>query len=103
MAVRKRKLFCPQCGGTDIIRKGFRDQKSGKTVQRLQCKECKYKFTLGAFRRGLVPHMHQTGRTTIAIDRPRRAKRPGRRVSKEGGIYWEFRRNRSDINPLKGL
>jgi transposase-like protein len=100
---RKEPLKCPQCGGKNIIRKGFRDLKSGKIVQRLQCKECKYKFSLNAFRTGRHPFVHQTGRTTVAIDRPRRAKRPGKRISKTGNKYWEFRRNRSDVDPLKGL
>ena len=103
MVARKKPLECPVCGGQNIIRKGFRDQKSGKTVQRLQCKTCQSKFTLGSFRAHAIPHQHQTGRTIVEIDRPRRAKRPGRRVSKNGNVYWEFRRNRSDVNPLKGL
>jgi len=101
----KKPLKCPQCGGKNIIRKGFRDLKSGKKVQRIMCKNpaCGYKFTVDQFRTGAHPYARQTGTTNVEIDRPRRAKRPGRRVSKEGNIYWEMRRNRSDVNPLKGL
>lgn len=103
MVARKKPLECPICGGHEIIRKGFRDQKSGTTVQRLQCKSCMSKFTLGALRARAIPHQHQTGKTIVDIDRKRRAKRPGRRVSKNGNVYWEFRRNRTDVDPLKGL
>jgi hypothetical protein len=31
------------------------------------------------------------------------AMRPGKRISRNGNIYYESRRNRADINPLKRL
>lgn len=31
------------------------------------------------------------------------AMRPGKRISKNGNIYYENRRNRADINPLKRI
>ena len=40
---------------------------------------------------------HQTGRTTKRIDEPRIALTPGKRVSKYGKIYYEYRKNRSDL------
>lgn len=44
-----------------------------------------------------VKILPQTGRTkNIPMDIKRRAKLPGRRLSKKGKIYWETRRNRSD-------
>lgn len=43
----------------------------------------------------------QTGkRKDLALDRKRRAKKPGRRVSKNGNVYYENRRNRSDVKGL---
>ena len=46
---------------------------------------------------------YQTGTTNIIIDKPRAALRPGRRVSRYGNVYYEFRANRSDRNPVEGL
>lgn len=41
--------------------------------------------------------MKQTGtRKSLALDRKRKAKLPGKRRSKTGKIYWETRKNRSD-------
>lgn len=31
------------------------------------------------------------------------AMRPGKRISRNGNIYYESRRNRADINPFKKL
>lgn len=42
-------------------------------------------------------------RYSVKRDKPRRAKKPGRRVSKSGKTYYENRRNRSDKNPSSGL
>lgn len=36
-------------------------------------------------------------------DKARKAKRPGKRVSDSGNIYFESRKNRSDKNPGKRL
>jgi hypothetical protein len=38
----------------------------------------------------------QTGASSTAKDRARKALAPGRRVSKTGGVYYERRKNRSD-------
>jgi len=41
---------------------------------------------------------YQTGvRASIRSDRKRKALAPGKRISKSGKIYWETRRNRSDL------
>jgi hypothetical protein len=46
----------------------------------------------------LVIGMHQTGeRKSIKADAKRRALPPGKRVSKSGKIYYEYRKNRSDL------
>jgi len=40
----------------------------------------------------------QTGsRKSIRLDRLRRALPPGKRISRSGIVYWETRRNRSDL------
>jgi hypothetical protein len=44
-----------------------------------------------------------TGSSIKEIDQPRAALRPGRRVSRNGNVYYEFRANRADINPMEGL
>lgn len=36
-------------------------------------------------------------------DKSLKAKRPGKRVSASGNIYYEYRKNRSDKNPKKRL
>lgn len=38
----------------------------------------------------------QRGKSNSTADRKRKAKRPGRRVSKAGNVYYERRKNRSD-------
>jgi len=40
---------------------------------------------------------HQTGKTTKSIDKKRKALPPGKRISKNGNIYYEMRANRSDL------
>jgi hypothetical protein len=45
---------------------------------------------------------YQTGkRKSLKADRARKALSPGKRISKSGKIYWETRRNRSDLR--KGI
>ena len=46
---------------------------------------------------------HQTGKTDIPVDRSVTALRPGKRLSKTGRVYWETRKNRSDVIPKKKL
>jgi hypothetical protein len=41
---------------------------------------------------------YQTGgRASLKADRVRKALPPGKRISKSGRVYWETRRNRSDL------
>lgn len=43
--------------------------------------------------------LDQTGKVkSIKRDRGRIAKLPGKRVSKNGKVYWETRKNRSDAS-----
>ena len=44
---------------------------------------------------------HQTGKTNLKIDKTRRAMQPGKRISRTGKIYFESRRNRSDLSYSK--
>ena len=41
--------------------------------------------------------LDQTGKTTPSIDTKRKALAPGKRISKSGKVYWETRKNRSDV------
>ena len=47
--------------------------------------------------RTLVPGDSQTGGSNIYIDRQLKALSPGKRESAGGSIYYEYRRNRSDL------
>ena len=40
--------------------------------------------------------LKQVGKTTISIDKKRKALAAGKRISKTGKVYWETRKNRSD-------
>jgi len=40
--------------------------------------------------------LNQVGRSNASIDKMRKAQLPGKRMSKNGKIYWETRKNRSD-------
>ena len=40
---------------------------------------------------------HQTGITTKKIDEYRKALPPGKRISRYGKIYYEYRKSRSDL------
>lgn len=47
---------------------------------------------------------HQTGaRPNIVVDRSRTALKPGKRISKTGHIYWETRKNRTDVIPANKI
>jgi ssDNA-binding Zn-finger/Zn-ribbon topoisomerase 1 len=98
-------ITCPQCGSKDVIKKESRMLKSGTLVTRYQCKnpQCKYKFTPASIKKTAASKIHQIGKTSVALDRTRVALPPGKRISKTGKIYYEYRRNRSDINPKKRL
>ena len=45
--------------------------------------------------------LDQVGKTTINRDKVRKALAPGKRVSKNGKVYWETRKNRSDVPGTK--
>lgn len=40
---------------------------------------------------------------SIKADKKRKAKLPGKRKSKKGKTYYEYRSNRSDANPKRRL
>lgn len=52
-------------------------------------------------RRTLKWKNHQTGKSDKIIDERRNALLPGKRMSKAGKIYYEYRKNRSDLKNSK--
>ena len=55
-------------------------------------------FTAVGFKnqRRLVRKLPQVGTTNKMIDASRKALASGKRISKNGNVYWETRKNRSD-------
>lgn len=45
----------------------------------------------------IIKVLKQRGRSNALRDRARYAQMPGKRVSASGKVYWETRRNRSDL------
>ena len=45
------------------------------------------------------PASHQTGTSNIKYDKRKKALPPGKRISRSGNVYYEYRRNRSDLTP----
>ena len=41
--------------------------------------------------------LDQVGKTDVSRDKKRQALMPGKRRSKTGKVYWETRKNRSDL------
>jgi len=110
--IKPPQITCPICGYSETIKKGTRELKSGIKVPRVQCKRCKHKFTPNLQKPLPKGKKHQTGKTSVEIDRSRKAFKPGFRevlhYDKNGKLvgktsYYEFRRNRSDVNPEKRL
>jgi predicted RNA-binding Zn-ribbon protein involved in translation (DUF1610 family) len=99
-----KQIICPVCGDTNIIKKGFREQKrTHVNVQLYKCNACGCKFTPRKAKEAQVGKKHQTGRTSVALDKTRKALPPGIRTTAWGTKYPEYRRNRSDVNPEKML
>ena len=46
-----------------------------------------------------IKDLEQVGKSDKLRDETRTAYPPGKRVSKNGNVYWETRKNRSDIIP----
>lgn len=64
----------------------------GRIVSRYKRASCRKKYRVAPSRRS-----RQTGkRKSLSMDRARKAKPPGKRISKSGKTYYERRRNRSD-------
>jgi hypothetical protein len=38
----------------------------------------------------------QTGKSNTKMDKQKKANLPGKRISKAGNVYYEYRKNRSD-------
>jgi len=50
-----------------------------------------------------IKKTHQLGQTEVVWDLRKTALEPGKRISKRGNIYYEYRRNRSDKDPRKRI
>ncbi len=61
-----------------------------------------YPLTIKDGTKGVVKVLEQKGKSDLKRDRGRKAKLPGKRISKTGKVYWETRKNRSDA-PLKNV
>jgi len=44
---------------------------------------------------------HQIGKTNSFRDKKRKALPPGKRISKKGKVYYEYRKNRTDLTGTK--
>lgn len=52
----------------------------------------------------VVRVLKQTGKKpNITVDKARAALKAGKRISKNGKIYWETRQSRSDVDPKKRI
>lgn len=47
--------------------------------------------------RSLTKSTRQTGSSNMKIDKKLKAIAPGKRRSKKGNIYYEYRKNRTDV------
>jgi len=45
----------------------------------------------------------QIGKSVASLDKKRKAMAPGKRISKKGNVYYEYRANRSDLDPRKKI
>ena len=55
IAVDEEKIECPRCKGKDIRKNGMILKSGGERVQRYQCRDCGYSFTLNKKKRGKRP------------------------------------------------
>jgi hypothetical protein len=82
---RKQKVRVKSYERTVPKKKSTTKKKSGQTK-------------IGAYgRRVLKARSTQTGTSSTARDKKRRAMQPGKRRSASGRIYYEYRKNRSDL------
>jgi len=49
----------------------------------------------------VLKELEQVGKSDKLRDETRTAYPPGKRVSKNGNVYWETRKNRSDVRGKK--
>jgi len=101
--------ICPRCGFKDTIKQSARERANKTKIVKYMCMNptCGFKFTQQTVKLLTKGKKHQTGRTSVDLDKAREAKKPGKRIVKHDdgttSVYYEFRRNRSDIDPAKRL
>lgn len=71
-------------------------------IQKTRKKTLKAKKTKG-YGKVVYRKKIQHGKTKVKVDKKRTALPPGKRKAKSGKTYYEYRRNRSDINIKKKL
>lgn len=50
-----------------------------------------------SYSQAIIKVLRPRGRSATVYDRPRMALLPGKRISRTGKVYWETRKNRSDM------
>lgn len=81
--------------GTKKLKKGYRYAKGGRVVK------VKKKADQGGLFGTVIKSKRRYtkgSKSNTAADRKRTALQPGKRRSKSGRVYFEYRKNRSDVN-----
>lgn len=95
MVVDKAKLMAASVDKLKAVMKAKKlrldDPKTGKPKTKVQLVN------------SIIMNSRLTGGTNKAIDAKRKAKDPGKRVSKTGKVYTERRANRADLSPTTML
>lgn len=96
MAKRKKARRGNEITGAKTVAGAYRRMKAGKEPKNQLEREMKYAIR----QKGKGVHMGKraglTGSSNAAIDRKMKAKAPGYRISKNGTLYYENRKNRAD-------
>lgn len=71
--------------------------KGGSYFNEKNIKERQKVVGFKSLRKPLKEVEHQTGTTHKKRDKVRKAMPPGKRISKTGKVYYEYRKNRTDL------
>ena len=102
---KKRKKKTSTKAATKVVRKKRTKKKKArkKGVEALLkgAKVYEIKRKGRTYKVYVLPRMRQIGRSNELRDLKRKALPPGRRISRSGRVYYEYRKNRSDLPGLK--
>lgn len=87
------------------MRRGFKSDKQRKKVMSILVRRL-HKLGLtksDKLPKTIAPSTHQYGKLHKKQDLRFRALKPGKRVSSTGKVYYEHRKNRSDVHPAQHL